>query len=387
MKNNRLLCLMGEIDDKYIESAAPTVKKRKSLVWAKWGALAACLVAVIISGALLIQGQRPEGGERSLQIIENQTAVIWPWEYMTDYERYIFVNFNGNEYSTRSRRIEEKLLGDNLGNCSATGRDYYTDAEYKATFEVRKISGVSEERLIAIGMEGGYYVYMRDNSPLPESFGKALEEYGLAKNLPLCRFTRYEKNVAEGYLALSEDDYIWQVLVRCSDAELLTDESLWQESQKDCLTFSVTSEALGVYKRIFCIGKNGYLTTNIFDEAYICYIGKDAAGKIINYAENNSKKAELEPYENKVCGTITEIGKDYILVDDSVLHNDKKDGTVYKISTSDIRIRRCVEWLHYAVGDTVVVKYDGEISDNNTVNGAYTMVKCKIYEGDALIPE
>lgn len=48
MKSQRLLELLGEIDDRYILEAAPCGKKRRRhTVWGKWGAIAACTVMLL----------------------------------------------------------------------------------------------------------------------------------------------------------------------------------------------------------------------------------------------------------------------------------------------------------------------------------------------------
>lgn len=48
MKEERILNVLGKVDEKYIKEADPEVKaKRKAPVWTKWGAMAACLCLVI----------------------------------------------------------------------------------------------------------------------------------------------------------------------------------------------------------------------------------------------------------------------------------------------------------------------------------------------------
>lgn len=49
MKEKRILNILGKVDEKYIEEAAPSKRTRKSRSWVKWGALAACLCLVAIT--------------------------------------------------------------------------------------------------------------------------------------------------------------------------------------------------------------------------------------------------------------------------------------------------------------------------------------------------
>ena len=48
MKNERLLRIIGEIDDRHIAEAAPTAKKDSKNQWVKWAAVAACLCLAVI---------------------------------------------------------------------------------------------------------------------------------------------------------------------------------------------------------------------------------------------------------------------------------------------------------------------------------------------------
>ena len=102
---------------------------------------------------------------------------------------------------------------------------------------------------------------------------------------------------------------------------------------------------------------------------------------------NNSDEAEFSPYALTVSGTLTEIGNGYILIDDTVLCKNAEDGTIYKVYTNDLRVLRCIEYSSIKAGDTVVVKYEGAISDNNEVTGAYSMYKGTLEDGDLLIAE
>lgn len=48
MKEERILNVLGQVDEEYIEEAAPAVKRRsKKPGWVKWGALAACLALFV----------------------------------------------------------------------------------------------------------------------------------------------------------------------------------------------------------------------------------------------------------------------------------------------------------------------------------------------------
>lgn len=74
----------------------------------------------------------------------------------------------------------------------AEGLDSDTGKAYTETFEVRKIKGISEELMIAVGNEDGFYVYAADEEAVPDTLSKLLELYELSQNLELNYATKCE---------------------------------------------------------------------------------------------------------------------------------------------------------------------------------------------------
>ena len=60
---------------------------------------------------------------------------------------------------------------------------------------------------------------------------------------------------------------------------------------------------------------------------------------------------------------------------------------MYKVYTDDIRMRRCIELGNIQTGDIVSAKYDGDISENNEVSGAYSIYTGTLTGGGIAIPE
>lgn len=388
MKIPKIAEALGYLEDDLIVGAAVQKKVRGKSTWRKWGSLAACLAAVL-AVAWIIPLFRSTGTTKykDYTISGSETDVEWPWEYKILYERYPAVTFDGREYRTRAREITVDLLGEVLGTCMAEGYDIYQNKTHTERFEVRGIIGVSADRFVAVGASESFYVYMVDDSTKPATLGELLSDWGLAQNLKLSHFDKCEGFKEKGRFAVHDDAYIWQILSECRDSELYADIDSWERGGRNYLSFTATSAALGAYKKALYITEDGYLWTNIFDYAYIFFIGEDAAEKILHYSQSNSVQAESQPYENTIAGTLTEIGEGYILVDDTVLCVDEKDGTAYKIFTDDIRIRRCLECTNIAVGDTVVVKYQGSASESHEIVGAYSVYAGRLIDGDIAVPE
>lgn len=398
MKRKKISETIDNINPKYIDEATEYIPKAKttSKSWLKWGSLVACFVVLVVASFAIIPSffdddnivDNTNDGKYKYYVSGSEVDIEWPWEYKTNAEKYHNIVFDGKQYVIKSlNAVSTNSLGETLGTCEAEGVDSYTDRKYNETFEVRKLNGVSVEKLIAVGNDTGFYVYTIDDSEKPSTFGKMLELYGLTQTLEFNRFTKYEGYDDKGYFSLNSDEYIWQILSGCRDAQLDNQSDSFDRSNRNYLTFTATSDALGVYKRVVYISEDGYFATNILNYSCSYFIGTDAAGKIIEYALNNSDKAEFSPYALTISGTLVEIGNGYVLIDDTVLCKNAEDGTVYKVYTNDLRVLRCIEYASIKVGDTVVVKYDGEISESNEVTGAYSMYKGTFEDGDLLIEE
>ena len=144
---------------------------------------------------------------------------------------------------------------------------------------------------------------------------------------------------------------------------------------------------MGVYNRVIYISEDGYFATNIFDYEYSYFIGKEAAGQIISYVQKHSTETKSSTSLPTISGTVTEIGNGYIMVDDTVLCKKSKAGKKYKVYTDDIKIRRWIEIGELKEGDLVIVEYEGEISSNYEVKGAYSIFTGTLEENGILNQE
>lgn len=396
MKNNKLDTI-GYIDDQLVEKADKYSVEKKKNTWVKWCAMAACLCLVAVGTICLYNSSNDSADQisvggvmrkyKNVSVGSSEKAIEWPWEYKTVAERFSAISFEGKEYSIKST-VNEAFVGDKIGACETVGYDVYTEQEYRQTFDLWQISGISETLMIAVEMEGQFYTFQCDEYIPPETLGEALDNYNLPQNLVLSSFGDYKDGKETGYYSIPDDDYIWQTLDGCRDARFVEDEAGGQIS-RDRITFTATSEPLGVYKRVFYVSADGYVGTNIFNWAYTFCIGEEAAADIITYAKKNSVETEQEPYYYSLVGTLTEIGDGYILVDDSILCANEKDGMVFKVMTSDLRISRCIDFQKIGTGSIVVIKFTEpiDIEAGNIVNGAVSMDKGTLLDGGVAVEE
>ena len=368
--------LFGNIDDEYITQALQPRKRHNPMI--KWMPVAACLVLVMIASILVPHFLRTATIAESkykYHVSEKERAIEWPWKYKTPAEKYPVVKFNGKQFIAKSQNsIHTEVMGEIIGSCVAEGLDPDTGKTYTETFEVRKIKGISEELMIAVGNEDGFYVYAADEAAAPDTLGKLLELYELSQNIELNYVTK-----CEGYEEKEE------LLL---DNEKLDDTSdFFERENRRYLDFTATSEALGVYNRVVYISEDGYFATNIFDYEYSYFIGKEAAGQIISYIQKHSTETKSSTSLPTISGTVTEIGNGYIMVDDTILCRKSKAGKKYKVYTDDIKVRRWIESGEVKAGDLVAVEYEGEISNDYEVKGAYSIFTGTLEENGILNQE
>lgn len=403
MKIPKIADAVGYLDEDLISGAAGEKKKRKAGKL-KWGAAAACFVLALTVGIALLPAllhgnvaASSEGADTSRKGVAGfEDAILWPWEYLTVYERYARIEVNGVVYEGQMREIGASLLADCIGSYEGWGYEDHDDTdpgkEHRETFSVYAIRGVSSSddvtaEFVAVEMEGKYYVFRREAYAPPATLGELMASVDLPEVLKLKGFSKNGDGIEEQYFTLGDDTdgaYIWEVLSGCADAKYVEDtHQTWYE--REHISFGVTSEALGIYKKTFTITADGYLATNAFEWGYLFEIGEEAAGTILAYVETHSVHTGFVPYRRSVAGKVTEIADTYLIVDDSILY--PAAGRKFKIPLDDLRIRRYVECGVVEIGDTIAVEYEGEIDPKWVVHGAVSISRGRIVDGDVLIPE
>lgn len=394
MKKPRIANAIGHIDDDLVAGAAECKKNRNH--WLKWGSIAACFAVLLIAGTAILPSlfggnvtpNGTDGRYKDYNIHASESAIVWPWEYQTVYEKYASVEIDGIEYYGKGRAVSEALVSESIGNYTFVGYDEINDGKkYTAEFEVYKLQNIAQSQFVAVKMEDSYYVFQNDEYAPPNTLGELMDVVNLSEVVELQRFSEGDNSPDSKHFALSSDDYVWEVLSECRNAPFVEDQT-WTVGDRSYLSFTITSEALGVYKVALYVTEDGYLWTNAFNWQYLFNIGEDAASRIIHYAKENSTEVEYEPYRNSVAGTIIKITEEYILVDDSILCKNPADGITYKVLLNDLRISRYVDYGIVKVGDTVQISYEGEIDETsgNTIAGAISAFKATISDGDVLIP-
>ena len=389
MKAENLMRALNDVDYDLVESAEQAKKQASSK--AKWCTLAAGLALVLGLGALLLpkllHSERAGRYKEGLSVSPGEYAIVWPWELKTPMEQYPGVTLDGKSYVTRGREIRRELLGEKLGRGASIGYDEYTEKSYPMEFDLYAIRNVDPELLAAVNLGESCVVYRREDRSFPATLGALMDALSLPQTLPLDCFCSQTGYQTEAWYQTDAGAEIWKLLSSCRDAACTVPDHPGL-GDREAVSFLAQSEALGIYAQSFSVTEDGFLLTNILEYGCSFHIGRETAGEIFRLLQTHRTELEQAPqYSKTVAGTLTEVGEDYLLIDDSVLCRDSKDGIVYRVSTEDLRIRRCLEFpgdIH--VGDIVVVEYEGSIVDG-TVTRACSLCRGVLTESGVAVPE
>lgn len=389
MKIPKVAKAVGGIDEMLIENAEKSNSRRRKNVL-KWSAAAACIaLAAVVCAAVFPRffEKETKGRYKDVNITASEAEIVWPWELLTPPERFTEITVNGTTFESSGSFISKELVGESMGVYPAKGYDPITYESHDAEFEVYGVKYADTNTLVAVLIEEKHYVYKIGAFSPPDTLGELFDTVNLSDVIPLSRFSENGDGPDKKHYVLIGDEFIWKTLEKCRSAPFVKDEK-WNVYEQSYISFSVTSEVLGVYKRAMYITEDGHLWTNAFDYGYQYNIGKEAAEEIIEYAKSNSEKAEYEPYLDTVIGTVTKITEEYIFVDDTVLCKNSKDGIVYKIPRNNPGINRYVEHGVIRTGDSIQV-YCKEKTDSPPyiIENAYSLEEVIISSEDVIIQE
>ena len=392
MKTPRIANAVGHIDDDLISEAVEEKQKKRN-PWMKWGSLAACFVVLIITSITILPSLfrddvTPGGNDKYKDyIVQGESGIVWPWEYLTIGEKYTELKLDSVKYISYGRTVSAELVDKKIETHTVVGYDWITEEKHTQDFEVYSLKYADKSQFVAVKMENAYYVFKKDEYDPPKNLGELFSLVDLPNAVELSHYSENGDDPSKKHYNLNDDDFIWNILADCKSALFVKDDNWRTTKDKNYISFTITSETLGVYKVAMYITEDGYLWTNAFSYQYLFDIGEEAAFKIINYAKENSTEAEYEPYQKAIAGKVVEITEDYILVDDSSLCNNPEDGTIYKVMLNDQKISRYVDHEIIKIGSTVSIVYEGEIDEQHTINTAISASNVVISGGDVLIPE
>lgn len=396
MKREKISEVINHINFQFVEEATVYPGKKKTAgKRSSWKALVACLAIAVIGTALLLLGwfgifrqDKTEGRYKELEISSPSYGIIWPWEYRTVSEKYTELTINDEVYHIRGFGGKNILIGEGIGRYPIKGYDEISEKQYTEEFEVYRLQGTAQSQFVAVKMEDRFYVFQNSEYDPPKTLGELLDLVDLPKLITLERFSEGSDGPEGNHYRLQEDAYIWETLAGCKEASFVENQH-WHVFDRNYLSFTVTSDTLGVYKNALYITEDGYLWTNAFGWQYLFYIGEEASEGIIRYAKENAVKAEYEPYQNSIIGKVTGITEEVLYVDDSELCRNSEDGMIYQVLLRELRVSRYVDSGMINVGDFVQISFGGEVDkeSGNRIDSALYVDKVMIFGDDIVILE
>lgn len=393
--NECLQDAMGHIDESLICEAERHIKKKKP--WKKWLSAAACAgltCAIAVSAAVYLQkGEQPEesSGEtagnlsgiswlddrekKEYTLNSGELAYLYPWDCLTVYEQYVFLTYGGIQYSAVGCETEEEWLGGKLGDATAWGENHSDEnriCELDCT--VYTLREISAENYVAVKYKGedGFYLFSACEYNPPQTLGELIDELNLTETLP---FSRLYVNGERFALTDGASEHLWKLLTDCSAAPF-TEQNGGENSEG--VSFAIFSDVLGVRNLSWSVTRDGFLRTNIERFGYRFEIGTEAANAIIDYALQHKEK---EPKGNGyvLIGTVTEIGKEYIVVDDSVLMADPAQGVKFTVQANFRELQKLIDSGYLDVGATVLVSCGGlDPEAPNHITNAFSIEEVRI---------
>ena len=221
----------------------------------------------------------------------------------------------------------------------------------------------------------------------PATLGELISQLDLTNNCILDTVNDYSKRQFESFgLTKESSDTLWSMFLKYADTAVQA-ESAAQWSKKR-ISFSLTSEALGIYNLSWSLRENGWLVTNVEGYGYYYYLGPDAVAEIMAYTLAHKTELQKEKTYHLV-GVVTEIGEDYIKIDDSIMMENPEDGIVFTVYAGNTNIKKYLACGYLSVGREVMVSHKGIYTNEPTVVRTATVLH-EVWigdSGDVWIPE
>lgn len=404
MKPYDILEAIGEVDDRCIQKA--TKKKHPLKAVGIAAAVAACLLLCLVPLTQpLFHTPTPspsqdntaadtywvDNRERNeTPLISADSAIVWPWEYLTTPERYRQTAYNGIDYTIKGGAVPALHIGAKLADATATGHDEITGTTHSTACTLYAIHNVDTARVIAVRYDGDetYYPAACAEYTPPATLGELINALNLTQTCPFVGFYDRPDDVAFQYYGLSADDSetLWAIFASCGDAKIEA-RDFRSEGQR-VMSFPLFSQTLGVSNLSWSVDSDGYLRTNIERYGYVFYIGTETVETIVSTARARGVE-DTPKTTQRLYGVVTEIGEDYIKIDDTSLMKDPRDGIEFTVTADDITIRRYILHDVLEVGDLVAVEHSGILASEPTVVATAHAIHEAILtdSGDVLIPE
>lgn len=215
-----------------------------------------------------------------------EIAVVPGWEDLSELERYIYLQYNGTEYSITMEHFDEDELSFLL-NGEIYGIDE-NDKRFGKPCGIYKIKNVSDNYMLAVPTADGNYTGFINWSYKAASLEEYLKDIDFWNRYPLAKLTSGEKFSAREHI-----DYTLPDLRQVLEKLFLSNRSAAAEINPP------TDSGLSVY----IIGEmNDKASVYVYEHGYIrilnkfFYVGEEYTEEFSEYVEKNADKSEPAAY-------------------------------------------------------------------------------------------
>ena len=316
MKEERLLKTLGDVDEKFIDEAAPdTAEKadyteiitRKEPFYMKILPIAACAavvgicatIGVLIHNNVITQPSYQQSMSSYPTCTWSSSSAYWVphWDELEINEQYTRFEWQGYAYNSSTAEISAEKLGELLGETTASGVDEYTDERHEITVSVYPIDKISETTALAVKFpeDEKFYVYYNQNY-VPRTLGDFIDDLNLTENLKIS--TTATCSTIEN-LYMTDRKYsnidtskLMEILLsgRNVPTESMFDYNTFVEGNRfdAALEFAVDIPILGINNLSLEITKGGFVHTNaFFHTSTLFYLGTDKTDSFVQYVKEN----------------------------------------------------------------------------------------------------
>lgn len=313
MKEEHLLKTLGDVDEKFIDEAAPEaaeqpdfiqIHTRKEPFYMRILPIAACAavvgigvtVGVLIHNNAITQPAYQPSDSSSVYVSSvSETYRVPHWDELEINGQYTRFKYNGIEYHTAGAEISAEKLGGLLGETTASGVDQYTDERHEITVSVYPIDKISEKNALAVKFpeDEKSYVYYNPNNA-PKTLGEFFDDLNLTENLKIST-TATCTTIENGYItnwkySNVDTSKLMDILLSEKDSlnECYSGRNLTDEEREAALDFAVDIPILGIKNLSLQVTKGGYIQTNVYFH-YLSqfYIGMDKTDSFVQYVKEN----------------------------------------------------------------------------------------------------
>lgn len=229
-------------------------------------------------------------------IDEEEIVLIPKWEDLSDLDRYVYLEYAGNEYGITMEKFDKSELTF-LRNSEIYGIDEYTDKKYSMECAVYKIDNIDAQYMVAVPTADGLYTGFKQNSFRYDTLGEAVDGTGILK-----------RNIIGDTVSISDDSARHTTIYTVPNLQQAAEKLLNSAPNTDVHVNPPNDRGLVSYS---IYGKDGKTVLQVYATGYVYFgvsyfsLGEEYAAEFIDYVMQNATNIDIIPYDEPNPNDIT----------------------------------------------------------------------------------